>query len=515
VGTARLESAVEVWGRLAAIRSRNEKIACLADLLRGLPPPDVAIAVAYLSGQLPGGRVGLGYAQLRSARPESGLAEARLTLREVEDTFARIRGCSGPGAVRERVRLARGLLEAATPDEQEFLIRLVLGELRQGALEGLMAEAVARAAQLPARSVRRALMLSGDLGAVAAAALERGRVGLDSFAVRPLHPLQPMLAQPAADVEQALGRLGQAGIEYKLDGARVQVHKQGETVRVFSRQGNDVSESVPELVDAVAALREDELILDGETLALRPDGRPLPFQDTMRRFGRKRDDPDLRRSLPLTSYFFDCLYAGGEGLLDREARERSARLAACVPQRLLIHRIETGDPARAAAFAEQAWARGHEGVVAKSLSAPYEAGGRGDGWLKVKRAHTLDLVVLAAEWGSGRRSGFLSNLHLGARDGVSGQLVMLGKTFKGLTDELLAWQTERLLGLELERDRWTVYVRPELVVEVAFSDVQASSRYPGGLALRFARVKGYRPDKRPEEADLFEAVRSIYAAQSA
>jgi len=506
---------VEVWRRLGATRKRNEKVGLLGGLLESVTPEDVGTAAAYLSGSLPQGRVGLGYAQLRGARPEAAAAAPSLSLREVDEAFEGIRVVSGPGSHKERIRRCRALLESATREEQGFLVQLVLGELRQGALEGLMVEAVARASRLPARAVRRAVMVSGDLGAVARAALTRGAAGLDGFSVRLLHPLQPMLAQPADDVEAALGQLGEAGIEFKLDGARVQVHKQGPTVRVFSRLCNDVSAAVPELVAAVASLPEEELILDGETLAMRPDGRPHPFQKTMRRFGRKRDDPALRSSLPLTTFFFDCLYANGSSLLDSEARDRSARLAACVPAALRIPRIETGDPAQAAAFAEQAWDRGHEGVVAKSLSGVYEAGGRGSGWLKVKRAHTLDLIVLAAEWGSGRRRGFLSNLHLGARDEDSGQPVMLGKTFKGLTDDLLAWQTQRLLDLEVERDRGTVYVRPELVVEVAFSGIQASRRYPGGLALRFARVRGYRQDKRPEEADGLGAVRSIFAAQSA
>jgi DNA ligase-1 len=500
---------------LSAVRSRNEKLEQLGDLLRRIPPRDVGIAAAYLSGSLPQGRIGLGFAQLRGAHPGWAAAAPSLSLREVDDAFERMRVVSGPGSVKERTDRFRSLLEVATREEQEFLIHLVLGELRQGALEGLMVEAVARATGLPPRAVRRALMVSSDLGAVAQAALTRGAAGLDSFTIRLLHPLQPMLAQPADDVEGALVQLGEAGIEYKLDGARVQVHKQGATVRVFSRQCNDVSAAVPELVAAVAGLPEEELILDGETLALRPDGRPHPFQTTMRRFGRKRDDPALRSALPLTTFFFDCIYVNGASLLDSEARERSARLGDCVPAALRVPRIETRDPAQAAAFAEQAWAHGHEGVVAKSLSGVYEAGSRGSGWLKVKRAHTLDLIVLAAEWGSGRRRGFLSNLHLGARDDASGQLVMLGKTFKGLTDELLAWQTERLLGLEVDRDSGTVYVRPELVVEVAFSGIQASRRYPGGLALRFARVRGYRQDKRPGEADSLATVRSMFAAQSA
>jgi DNA ligase-1 len=348
---------------------------------------------------------------------------------------------------------------------------------------------------------------------VAKAALAEGSPGLSRFELRLFTPLMPMLAQSAEDVGVALGRLGRAGFEYKLDGARVQVHRRGDEVRVFSRASNDVTGAVPEVVAAVRALPGEELILDGETLALGPDGRPRPFQVTMRRFGRRRDDPKLREALPLSVLFFDCLRLEGETLLERSGAERSEALARALPPELRVPRLVTDDGEQAAAFAEAAFAEGHEGLVAKSLASPYEAGGRGSGWLKLKRAHTLDLVVLAAEWGSGRRRGRLSNLHLGARDAASGGFVMLGKTFKGLTDALLEWQTRRLLELEAAREGHVVRVRPELVVEIAFDGLQESQHYPGGLALRFARVKRYREDKPASQADSFETVKALFAGQ--
>jgi len=510
----RLGALVAAWRDLGATRSRLEKRARLESLLSRLAPDEVETGVAWLSGRLPQGRIGLGWAALREAGSGSPASEAALTLREVDAAFTRLAGLSGAGSGRERQQQLRELMDRATGDEREFLSRLVIGELRQGALDGVMLEAVARAGDVPASSVRRAAMVSGDLGRVARAALAEGAAGLSRFDLELFTPLQPMLAQTAEDVGDALARLGRAGFEFKLDGARVQVHRRGDEVRVFSRQSNEVTAAVPELVEAVRALEARELILDGETLALRPDGRPRPFQLTMRRFGRRQDDPDLRRELPLSVFFFDCLRLEGETLLGRSGGERALALARAVPEPLRVPRLETADAAAAADFAEAAFARGHEGLVAKSLDAPYEAGGRGASWLKLKRAHTLDLVVLAAEWGSGRRRGFLSNLHLGARDAASGGFVMLGKTFKGLTDAMLAWQTDRLLALETARQGHVVQVRPELVVEIAFDGVQESPHYPGGLALRFARVKRHRDDKPAAQADLFETVRAIHAAQA-
>ena len=343
-----------------------------------------------------------------------------------------------------------------------------------------------------------------------------GRVlrGCGSSGSQLMQPVQPMLAQPAEDIADALAQLGQAAFEWKLDGARIQAHKDGQEVRVFTRRLNDVTAAVPEVVGAVKGLPLDSAILDGEAIALRPDGSPQPFQITMRRFGRKLEVARLQAELPLHCLFFDALALDGDELIDRPNRERAGALAGVLPPELLVPRLVTGQEAEAEAFVKGALAKGHEGAVAKALEAPYAAGRRGAGWLKVKQAHTLDLVVLAAEWGNGRRQGWLSNLHLGARDPDAGGFVMLGKTFKGLTDELLAWQTEQFLARAIARDRQTVHVRPELVVEIAFNDIQASPHYPGGLALRFARVKAYRPDKRAEEADTIATVRAIHARQA-
>jgi ATP-dependent DNA ligase I len=408
----------------------------------------------------------------------------------------------------------RNLFARATRAEQEFLARLLVGELRQGALGGLMIEAVARAAEIPVAEIRRSVMLTGMIAPVARAALAEGKSGLARFAIELFRPLRPMLAQTADDVTDALARLPRAGFEYKLDGARVQVHKSGGDVRVFTRELNDVTGAVPEIVEAIGQLPVQSLILDGEVIAFRPDGRPQPFQTTMRRFGRKLDVAAMRESLPLSGCFFDCLYVDGRQLIDRPQEERVAALAAALPRTAVIPRLVTGDAQSAHAFVEEALARGHEGVMAKALDAPYEAGARGAGWLKIKRAHTLDLVVLAAEWGSGRRRGWLSNLHLGARDPADGGFVMLGKTFKGMTDAMLTWQTQRLQEIAIGRDDYAVHVRPELVVEIAFNDIQTSPHYPGGMALRFARVKRYRPDKRADEADTIDTVRALFQRQT-
>jgi DNA ligase-1 len=504
---------VETSRRVAEASGRLDKIGHLASCLRACEPGFVPTAVALLAGQPRQGRVGIGYAALRTARAETPASTPTLTLAELDATLDRIIGVSGKGAAGERARLLTELFGRATEPEQDFLVRLLVGELRQGALEGLMVEAVARAAALPLADVRRAVMVSGDVGAVAKAALGEGAAGLGRFAVVLFQPLKPMLAQPAESVADALGQLGRAAFEYKLDGARIQAHKAGDEVRVFTRRLNEVTGAVPEVVEAVQALPVRKAILDGEAIALREDGTPQPFQITMRRFGRKLNVAALRAQLPLAPFFFDCLALDDDHLIDRPGEERFAALAAALPAPLIIPRIVTDRPEQAAAFAEEALAHGHEGVMAKALDAAYDAGARGRGWLKVKPAHTLDLVVLAAEWGHGRRKGWLSNLHLGARDHAG--FVMLGKTFKGLTDAILTWQTEQLLAREIARDSWTVYVRPELVVEVAFNDIQASPHYPGGMALRFARVKRYRDDKRAEDADTIETVRAIFARQGA
>jgi DNA ligase-1 len=506
-----LHDVVDTSRRVAETRKRLAKLELLASLLRKLEPAEIVTAFGFLAGSLRQGRIGLGPAVLRDVMAPPAAARATLSVAAVDAAFERIAGESGPGSAGRRAGLLRSLMERATDEERRFLSRLVLGELRQGALEGLMAEALARAAELPAAAVRRAAMLAGDLGTVASAALTEGASGLARFTLELFRPVQPMLAQPAEDIDAALADLGEAALEHKLDGARVQVHKALDEVRVYSRQLNEVTPALPEIVAAARALPVRELILDGEAIALREDGRPHPFQVTMRRFGRRLDVGALRAELPLSPFWFDVLHADGGDLIDEPQSRRFAVLAELATAAELVPRIVTADAAAARAFVDRALAAGHEGVMAKAVDATYEAGSRGRSWLKVKPAHTLDLVVLAAEWGHGRRQGWLSNLHLGARDPEHGGFVMLGKTFKGLTDRMLAWQTAKLQELEIGRDRWTVYVRPELVAEVAFNDVQASPRYPGGLALRFARVKRYRDDKSGAEADTIAAVREIFA----
>jgi DNA ligase-1 len=377
-----------------------------------------------------------------------------------------------------------------------------------------MIDAIAAAAAVPSALVRRAAMSAGGLGEVARTALMSGAAGLARFTVQLLQPVLPMLSQSAESTDDALAKLGAAAFEWKLDGARIQVHKAGTEVRVYTRNLNEVTARVPEIVQQVLALNAASLILDGEAIALRADGTPQPFQLTMRRFGRRLDVEALRGELPLSPFFFDCLLHETTTLVDRPLAERYGVLRSALPESLLVPRVVTSEAHEASAFFESALERGHEGVMAKALDAPYEAGRRGSGWLKVKRANTLDLVVLAAEWGHGRRSGWLSNLHLGARDPATGTYVMLGKTFKGLTDAMLEWQTHEFLKHETRRDGWTVQLAPVIVVEIAFNEIQESPQYPGGLALRFARVKGYRPDKRPEEADTIETVRALYARQA-
>jgi DNA ligase 1 len=505
-----LAEVVRTSAAVAATASRLAKIRVIADCLRALQPAEVEIALPYLSGEIRQGRLALGYAGLRAAMGDPAPAPT-LTLTDVDRLFGQLKAVKGKGAAAGRQQLLKDLFGRASADEQDFLLRLIVGELRQGALEGVMLEAVAAASGLAPAEVRRAATFAGGIAPVARAAL--GGEGLQAFSIRLMQPVLPMLAQPAEDVAQALEELGTALLEWKLDGARIQVHKSGGEVRVFTRNLNDVTARVPEVLAVLETVRHD-LILDGEAIALRPDRRPQPFQVTMRRFGRKLDVEALRGELPLSVFFFDCLYRDGEALVDRGARERHDILREALPRACVTPSLVTGDRARAEAFYADALAQGHEGLMAKALAAPYESGRRGAGWLKIKSAHTLDLVVLAAEWGSGRRKGWLSNLHLGARDPRSGEFVMLGKTFKGLTDETLEWQTREFQARELRRDDWTVHVRPELVVEIAFNDVQESSQYPGGMALRFARVKGYRPDKRAEEADTIDTVRRIFESQS-
>ncbi|HZA51328.1 MAG TPA: ATP-dependent DNA ligase [Myxococcaceae bacterium] len=512
----RVAELAETSRALAATRSRLAKVALLAECLRRLERDEIAIGVNWLIGSLRQGRIGVAGATLRNAMNESPSAEApTLGLREADALFSALASVAGAGSAAERRRVLSTLLGRATAAEQDFLIRLIVGELRQGALEGMMVDSLARASGAAASDVRRAVMVAGDIAAVAEALLTEGPAALGRFHLRVMQPLQPMLAQTAPDVTAAMDDLGEAALEYKLDGMRVQLHKEGDHVRVFSRSLREVTSTVPEIVEVARAFPARAAILDGEAISFRPDGAPHPFQISMRRLGRKLDVEGVRGKLPLAAFFFDVLHLDGEDLVARSGQERFAALEGAVPDELRIPRLVTPDRARAEAFADEALRRGHEGVMVKSLLAPYEAGNRGSSWLKVKPAHTLDLVVLAVEWGHGRRSGWLSNLHLGARDPERGGFAMLGKTFKGMTDEMLAWQTERLRALEIGTDGYTVHVRPELVVEIAFDGLQASSRYPSGLALRFARVKRYRTDKRPEEADTLQRVRAIYEKQLA
>jgi ATP-dependent DNA ligase I len=492
--------------------SRRAKIARISDLLSRAKtdPKLVAIIVSWLSGELPQRQIGVGWATLRSLPPAA--AQPTLTVIGVDATFSAIGAVSGKGSQTRRAELVAGLFASATESEQTFLRRLLTGELRQGALVGVMADAVAAAAQIPAASVRRAAMLGGDLPAVAAAGLAGGTPALDAFTLRVGRPVGPMLAQTAAGVTEALEKLGGTAIfEAKLDGARVQIHRAADQVTVYTRSLDDVTVRLPEVVEATRALPVTDLIADGEAIALRPDGRPQPFQVTGSRFGRSVDVAAARTAQPLSVFFFDVLHCDGVDVLDAPTSERAAVLDKITPEQNRVDRLITSDPAAAADFLAVTLAAGHEGVMAKSLTARYEAGRRGAGWLKVKPVHTLDLVVLAVEWGSGRRRGKLSNIHLGARDPATGGYVMLGKTFKGMTDAMLDWQTARFHGLAVgATDGYVVQLRPEQVVEVAFDGVQKSSRYPGGLALRFARVVRYRDDKSPAEADTIDTVRALY-----
>ncbi|MGH2736826.1 MAG: ATP-dependent DNA ligase [Actinomycetota bacterium] len=507
-----IEELVATSEKVAQTSSRKAKVEHLGSLLAQLSPDEVRIAVVYLSGELPHDPIGVGWAGLRALPAPAD--RPSLEILEVDAAFRRIGAITGPGSQAARRTEVDLLFGRATKPEQEFLARLLMGELRQGALKGVMTDAIARAAGVPLTAVRRAAMLSGDLGEVALATVAEGTSGLDAFKLDVLRPLEPMLAQSAPDMAAALERISPAAIEWKLDGVRVQVHRREDEVRIFTRNLADVTDRLPEVVTLTRALPLRSAVLDGETIALEPDGRPQSFQVTGSRFASRLDVATLSERVPLSFFVFDVLHLDGEDFIDRSHRARAEALQRVAPE-LIVPRMVTGKLGEAERFLEEALTRGHEGVMVKALDAPYEAGRRGTGWIKVKRAHTLDLVVLAAEWGHGRRRGKLSNLHLGARDPDRGEFVMLGKTFKGLTDEMLVWQTDRLQQLETEHDGITVYVRPELVVEIAFDGLQVSSRYPAALALRFARVKGYRLDKRPDEADTVETVRAIHAGELA
>ena len=507
---------VETSNAVRSTRSRAKKVASLAELIRGLAPDEIEAAVSFLCGRLPQGKIGLGWRVVSEARSEAGVAlQSNLSVKDVNQAFDDLAQISGSGSKAHRLERVGGLLSRATADEAKFIGDLMLSVLRQGALEGLMVDAVAKASEVTLQEVRRAQMVAGDLPKIAVAAMTGGSEALARFGIEMFRPLLPMLAQPADAMEDVIGRLGEAAFEHKIDGARIQVHKDQDEVRVFSRRLNEVTAALPEVVEVARTLPYGRLILDGETIALRPNGRPHPFQITMRRFGRRLDVAAMRAELPLSAMFFDVIHVDGQDLLTEPSAARQVILADALPPALRVPRIVTADPDEAEVFFDAAVAAGHEGVMAKALDASYEAGGRGKSWLKLKPAHTLDLVVLAVEQGSGRRQGWLSNLHLGARDPSDGSFVMLGKTFKGMTDEMLRWQTQHLGSLEIGREGHVVHVRPELVVEIAFNDLQTSPRYSGGLALRFARVKRYRTDKTAAEADTIETVRALHRAQTA
>jgi DNA ligase-1 len=496
---------------VAAASARTEKIALLAALFADAEPEDAPVVTTYLAGRLPQRRVGVGWRTLAD-RPAPA-ERATLTVAEVNAALDRIGAVSGKGAQTRRKELLDTLMSAATEAEQDFLVRLLTGELRQGALDAFAVEGLAAAVGADAAAVRHAVMLGGSLGAVAQALLADGPGALDGFRLQVGRPVQPMLAQSAKDVDEALDRLGPCAVEEKLDGIRVQVHLEENRMRVFTRTLDEITGRLPEAAAAARRVAAASAVLDGEVIALGPDGRPRPFQETSGRVGSRLDVEGARETLPLSPVFFDALSLDGRDLLALPVRERHAELARVVPEPLRVHRHVVEDPqdeaARAAArgFAERVLADGQEGVVCKALDSAYRAGRRGASWIKVKPVHTLDLVVLGAEWGHGRRSGRLSNLHLGARR-ADGTFAMLGKTFKGMTDTLLAWQTERLRELAVRTESWGVLVRPELVVEIAYDGVQRSTRYPEGVTLRFARVVRYREDKPAAEADTVETVRA-------
>lgn len=502
-GTVLLSEVVTTSAAVSATRSRLAKVDAIAGLLRRAGD-QVGTVVGYLAGAPAQGRIGAGWRTLVGVRVPPA-DEPSLTVGQVDATLDEVALTSGKGSAARRTELLEGLFGAATEDERQFLLRLLTGELRQGALEGVMLDAIAAAGDetVGKEDVRRAFMLSGQLAATASAALSGGAAALAGFGLTLGRPIRPMLASPGESLAEAL-TMGACVVEYKLDGARIQVHKDGDDVHVYTRTLREITGAVPELVELVRGLPCRSAVLDGETLALDDGGRPRPFQETMSRFGATTE-----RELLLHPYFFDCVHLDGADLVDAPLRERNAALHRATGEALLIPGVLEPTPDQAEQVLADALDRGHEGVVVKALDSPYQAGRRGKAWRKIKPVHTLDLVVLAAEWGHGRRTGLLSNLHLGARDPDGGPPVMVGKTFKGLTDELLAWQTSEFPAHETHRTDWAVHLRPHLVVEIALDGVQVSSRYPGGVALRFARVVRYRPDREPADADTIDAVRAL------
>ncbi|MFJ8082579.1 ATP-dependent DNA ligase [Streptomyces sp. NPDC096205] len=496
----------DVSREVAATSARSRKIALLAELFREAEAQDVPIVIPYLAGRLPQGRLGVGWKVL--SREVAPAAEPALTVREVDARLTGLSQVSGAGSQAERTRLVGELMGAATADEQRFLLGLITGEVRQGALDAVAVEGLAQATGAPPADVRRAVMLAGSLQAVAEALLADGPPALDRFRLTVGRPVLPMLAHSASSVAEAVEKLGACAVEEKLDGIRVQVHRDGDDVRLYTRTLDDITDRLPEVTAAALGLAGERFILDGEVISFDPAGRPRSFQETAGRVGSRVDVATAAEAVPVSPVFFDALSVDGRDLLDLPFTERHAELARLVPEPMRVRRALAHGPddaPAAEAFLAETLHRGHEGVVVKALDAPYSAGRRGASWLKVKPVHTLDLVVLAAEWGHGRRTGKLSNLHLGARR-ADGSYAMLGKTFKGMTDAMLAWQTERLREIAVKDDGWVVHVRPELVVEIAYDGLQRSSRYPAGVTLRFARVVRYREDKRPEDADTVETL---------
>ncbi|WP_336642431.1 ATP-dependent DNA ligase [Microbacterium sp. MMO-113] len=492
---------------VASTSSRLAKIDALATLLSRAEAAELPVLVGLLLAAPRQGKLGIGWRGL-SALDAPHTDDPVLTLTDVDAALEGLAAASGSGSAAARIRVLTDLASRSTAPEWDFLSRSLLGELRTGALAGVLLEAVARASARPADIVRRAAMLSGDLGETAVVALTGAAEELDAVGLAVGRPVLPMLAGTAATPTAALALTGEASVEYKLDGARIQVHRHGDAVSVFTRSLADVTHRVPELVEIVRRLPVDDVILDGETLSLDEDGGPRPFQDTMSRFGA-----DAARELALRPWFFDVLHVDGRDLIDQPLAVRLAELER-VAGEWRMPGIVTADPEAAEQLSREALAAGHEGVLVKGIDSTYTAGRRGKSWVKVKPVLTFDLVVLGAEWGSGRRRGWLSNLHLGARDpgggfGEPGGFVMVGKTFKGLTDALLQWQTDEFPAHETHRSASTVFLRPELVVEIAIDGVQRSPRYPGGLALRFARVKGYRPDKTAAEADTIQTLLAL------
>jgi DNA ligase 1 len=493
---------------LVSTRARSRKVAALATVLARAEGDELPVIVAMLAANPRQGRIGVGWRTVANVEAPPA-AEPSLTVGEVDAALTRLAGLHGPGSQAARTAELQGVLGRSTEAEQDLLRRVLVGELRHGALAGLLTDAVAKAFAVPLAAVRRAAMLDGELARVAVVARDGGAEGLGAIGLTVGRPVQPMLAQTAADVADALG-LATGGdgrpcsVEWKLDGARIQVHRDGDEVRIYTRNLNDVTDRLPGIVDLARRLPAERLVLDGEAVGVGEDELPRTFQDTMSAFGQE----DGVAGAGLQSRFFDVLHRDGADLIDRPLTERLAALEEVAgPWR--IPGVITADPADAQRVLDESLAAGHEGVMVKDADSPYDAGRRGGAWRKVKPVHTLDLVVLAVEWGSGRRRGVLSNIHLGARDPETGGFVMVGKTFKGLTDALLAWQTERFTELATDMGDWVVTVRPEQVVEIALDGVQASTRYPGGVALRFARVRRYRDDKGADEADTIDAVRAL------